>query len=62
MTKYKRYLRCGEGCVYFRLPNPKDKWGYCLIHKKQISKYKTICKSYIKQEDGKCSRKEKKEK
>jgi len=47
MTKYKRYLRCEE-CVYFRLPNSKDKWGYCTQKKEQRSKYQTICKYCIK--------------
>lgn len=50
MAKYKRYLRCGEGCVYFNIPNKKEKWGYCLVKKEQRSKYQSICKNFTRRE------------
>jgi len=43
--KYQK--RCKDGCIYFKSFG-KQKWGYCTLHKKQMSKWTKVCRGYRK--------------
>ena len=43
--KYQK--RCKDGCIHFKSFG-NDKWGYCMLHNKQTSKWQKVCRGYKK--------------